>query len=143
MIKVTGSSPSSRVSSGRKAGNVDGAAFSNALGATPAPVNTASTIGGMSGVGSVDALMALQAVEDPIEKRRKAERRGRQMLDGLDRLKVDLLEGRAPVSTLEKLKQSLSTEREETNDPRLESVIDQIELRVEVELAKASRLMNR
>ena len=80
--------------------------------------------------------MALQSAEDPLEKRRRVERRGRQLLDGLDRLKLDLLEGGDPRATLERLKAVLESERENSGELELESLIDQIELRVEVELAK-------
>ena len=133
-IDKTRSAQPSRTGSRSSVGG-DRAAFSQALGSS-SPASTVSTTGTAVGVGSVAALMALQGAEDPLEKRRRAERRGRQLLDGLDRLKIDLLEGGAAGETLSKLKAALESERENTDDPQLESIIDQIELRVEVELAK-------
>jgi len=44
-------------------------------------------------VGGIDALIALQGVEDPAERRRQAARRGRFALDALDELKLGLLGG--------------------------------------------------
>ena len=49
---------------------------------------------------------------------------------------MDLLEGKAGSVSLSRLKELLESSREETDDQKLESLIDQIELRVEVELAK-------
>ena len=49
---------------------------------------------------------------------------------------MDLLEGKAGAASLSRLKELLESSREETDDQKLESLIDQIELRVEVELAK-------
>ena len=51
-------------------------------------------------------------------------------------MKLDMLEGGDPRSTLERLKAVLESERENSGEQELESLIDQIELRVEVELAK-------
>ena len=122
-------------SGGRTGDAGDSAAFRNALGGSTAAAS-ATNVGASVGVNSVAALMALQSAEDPLEKRRRVERRGRQLLDGLDRLKLDLLEGGDPRATLERLKAVLESERENSGELELESLIDQIELRVEVELAK-------
>ena len=104
-----------------------------------APVASAMTTAPAIGVGSVAALMALQAADDPLEKKRRLERRGRQLVDGLEQLKLGHLEGSDGGSTLLKLKTILDAERDQTDDPELEKVIDQIELRAEVELAKLQR----
>lgn len=113
----------------------DRSAFSNAL----TPSSTASATHSLSpsvGVASVASLMALQGAEDPLEKRRRAERRGRQLLESLDQLKIDLLSSTNPTASLERMKLVMDSAREDSLDPQLESVIDQIELRIAVELAK-------
>ena len=116
----------------------DGASFRASLQQADETTRTAPPMASAQ-VGSVAALMALQGVEDPLEKRRRAERRGRQLLDGLDRLKMDVLEGRDPTSALLKLKTALESIRDDTGDSQLDSLLDQIELRAEVELAKRFR----
>lgn len=124
------------ISSGKKAApSGDSAAFSKGI-SLPSSGPAIHSAGSTQGVSSVAALMALQATDDSTEKKRRAERRGRQLLDGLDRLKMDLLEGKAGSVSLSRLKELLESSREETDDQKLESLIDQIELRVEVELAK-------
>ena len=113
----------------------DRSAFSNAL----TPSSTVSATHSLSpsvGVASVASLMALQGAEDPLEKRRRAERRGRQLLESLDQLKIDLLSSNNPTASLERMKLVMDSAREDSLDPQLESVIDQIELRIAVELAK-------
>src|SRR5436190_10538889 len=54
-------------------------------------------------VGGIDALMALQGVEDPTERRRRSVKSGRNALDLLDELKVGLLGGPLGQSTLLRL----------------------------------------
>ncbi len=85
------------------------------------------------------ALLSLQAVGDPTSGRRRAVRRGRQLLDQLDGLRVALLTGRLPAMALERLR-GLIASSEAGGDPEMAAVIAEIELRVEVELAKLERL---
>jgi hypothetical protein len=94
---------------------------------------------GVEDVGSVDALLALQSVEDPTLAKRKSVKRGHQLLDGLERLKTDLLVGRVSETRLQNMLKILKN-APKADDPALKSVIDDIELRVQVELAKLDRL---
>ena len=94
--------------------------------------------GGLRAISSVDALIALQGVEDPTERRKRAVQKGRNALDILDGLKVGLLEGELDPSTIGRLKSSVDGLRQGSGDNGLDAVLAEIELRVEVELAKAS-----
>jgi hypothetical protein len=87
-------------------------------------------------VASLDAMLALQGAEDPTEKRRRQVRRGRRLLDALDDLKLALLEGREPATILSDLAMLARSGREAVDDPRLESVLAEIDLRAAVEIAK-------
>jgi hypothetical protein len=89
-------------------------------------------------VSGIDALIALQGIEDPTERRRRTVRRGRVALDALDELKLGLLSGTLGVSTLGKLKLAATGLKDLSGDPMLDNVMSEIELRVEVELAKMS-----
>lgn len=84
---------------------------------------------------TIDALLALQAVEDPLLRRRKLARRGTQLLDTLDGLKADLLAGRLSEGRLNQLMAVMSQVRENA-EPGLDALLDDIELRARVELAK-------
>ena len=55
-------------------------------------------------VGGIDALIALQGEQDPVERRRRAVKRGRVALDVLDELKIAVLSGTLGQSTLLRLK---------------------------------------
>src|SRR4051794_12463025 len=63
-----------------------------------------STTVAAKNVGGIDALLALQGVEDATERRRQSLRRGRLALDALDELKVALLGGELGEGSLAKLK---------------------------------------
>jgi len=85
---------------------------------------------------SLDALMALQEVGGPLERRRRAVGRASKILEALEDLKLDLLDGRLSPDALETLTRSVREQRAMTDDPRLEGVLDEIETRAAVELAK-------
>jgi len=90
-------------------------------------------------VGGIDALIALQGVpgvEDPGERRRHAVKRGRVALDALDELKVGLLGGTLTPATLTRLHSAAASLKDGTGEPGLDGVLGEIELRVEVEIAK-------
>ena len=86
-------------------------------------------------VGGIDALIALQGIEDPAERRRKAVKRGRA-LDALDELKLGLLAGTLDHRPLAAAQVGRGRVSKATGDPRLDTVMAEIDLRVEVELAK-------
>jgi len=89
---------------------------------------------------SLDGLLALQGIEeDPIERRKRSVARGRTALDVLDDLKMGLLSGNLDASTVMRLRDAAANLKSSSGDPGLDSVLSEIELRVEVELAKAGQ----
>ena len=80
--------------------------------------------------------VALQGIEDPTERRRHALKRGRHALDALDELKIGLLGGNLSPATLTKLKSAAAFLKDASGDTGLDTVLGEIELRVEVEIAK-------
>ncbi len=80
--------------------------------------------------------MALQGVEDPTERRRRAIRRGSNLLDKLDELKLALLAGEVAPVNLQGLARAMSETREGDEEAGLKTVLDQIDLRAAVEMAK-------
>jgi hypothetical protein len=89
-----------------------------------------------AGVMGVDALLALQDVGGPLERKRRAVRRAGRILDILDEVKLALLDGELSLGQLERLRRAIRDERGLTDDPKLEEVLDEIELRAAVEMAK-------
>jgi hypothetical protein len=89
---------------------------------------------------NIDALLALQGIEeDPVERRKRSVARGRTALDVLDDLKMGLLSGNLDASTVMRLRDAAANLKSSSGDPGLDSVLAEIELRVEVELAKAGQ----
>ncbi|MBR0754563.1 flagellar assembly protein FliX [Bradyrhizobium jicamae] len=88
---------------------------------------------------NIDGLLALQGVEDPTERRKRSVARGKGALDVLDDLKLGLLSGNLDAATVNRLRTAAANLKESSGDPGLDSVLSEIELRVEVELAKAGQ----
>ena len=91
---------------------------------------TASPAISLRTLGGIDALIALQGIEDPLERRRRA-------VDALDEFKLALLSGTLETSALLRLKTVATDLKEGSGDEKLDQVLGEIELRVAVELAKA------
>ena len=126
-----GAALSNAPASARRTG---GGKFSVSEGETPRNSSAASSLRSIS---TLDALMALQGVEDPTERKKRAVAKGRNALDVLDDLKVAVLDGTLDGSTLARLKVASEGLSEGSGDPGLDSVLSEIDLRVAVELAKA------
>lgn len=139
-MKVTGPTGPSAPQGSRPTRAAGGFAVPGA--AANAPASAATAAAGVSGVAGVTALMALQGVEDATERRRRAIRRGGGLLDRLDELKLALLSGEAGEGALDRLSRTLREERPVDADPGLNSLLEQIDLRAAVELAKADLRRN-
>jgi len=92
-------------------------------------------------VRGLDSILAVQEVSDPTEEggRRAGGRYGAAMLDRLDELRHDLLAGRVSKDRLAGLARTMRAHRRQSADPALNEIIDEIELRAEVEIAKYTR----
>jgi hypothetical protein len=135
-MKVQGPSGPSRTAGGKAAGAAATPGFS--LGATTSAAGPAVTAraGGVSGVASLDALLAMQEMGGPLERRRRAIGRAGRILDVLDDVKLALMDGGVSPEGMDRLMRAVRAEREATDDPNLEGVLNEIETRAAVELAK-------
>lgn len=119
----------------KRAGNVAAPGFAEAL-AQAEGVGTVEAAGGIGAVGALGGLLGAQEVDEREARRRKAAKRGRLTLDMLANLRDALLTGTLPYSTLRQLERLLAEERGEATDPELMSILNEIEVRAAVELAK-------
>ncbi|MFQ5347666.1 MAG: flagellar assembly protein FliX [Rhodothalassiaceae bacterium] len=87
-------------------------------------------------VAAVDALLALQEAPDAASGRSKGVARAEEMLALLEDVRRGILLGAIPRSKLRQLADLARRRREGFVDPALDSILDDIELRAEVELAK-------
>lgn len=95
--------------------------------------------GHLQAIGGIDTLVALQGVDDVTERRRRAVRKGRSALDALDALKLGLISGDIDISALNRLRATAGDVSEPTGDSGLDGVLSEIDLRVQVEIAKLTR----
>lgn len=119
------------------AGETDGTGFDNSLKQAGGETNSGVAAGG--GVDPGGALLALQEVPDAVAQRSKARQNAQRVLDRLEQLRFDLLEGRIPAETIERLAQEVEHAQSRTDDPELNDILDEIQLRAQVELAKLGR----
>lgn len=87
----------------------------------------------------VNNFLFLQEVSDEEINRQKAMQHGKTVLQALEQLHRDLLFGTIPEATLHRLEGVIAKKRETFTDPRLSQLLDEIELRAAVELAKLQR----
>lgn len=143
-MKVSGVGSSAGPSQVRRTAKTDkteSGSFAQQLGDGAEPVEDVQSLEAPATVASVDALLAAQAVGGTLEEevRRRLVRRGEDILDRLEEIRHSLLVGAVPKERLIALAQMVRSRRDSVGDPRLATLLDEIELRAEVELAKLSR----
>jgi hypothetical protein len=132
-MRISGPNANAAVSTAPATRRAAAGGFTVSEGETP---RAATSPAALRTVGGVDALIALQGLEDPTERRKQGVKRGRLALDALDELKVGLLGGTLSQATLIKLKSVAGGLKGGSGDDGLDGVLGEIELRVEVEIAK-------
>ncbi len=90
----------------------------------------------LSATAAVDNMLALQEITEEEVQRKKLIQKGKNLLDEMEKLRTQLLIGSVPMATLQDLGRQLSIQRQLVSDPVLIALIDDIELRAAVELAK-------
>jgi hypothetical protein len=85
------------------------------------------------------ALLSLQEVSDSTEGRSRARRRAEDLLDRLEELRLAIALGEVPLDRLEDLARVLGQRQGMADDPKLAQIINEIEIRAAVELAKRGR----
>ncbi len=134
MLKISG--PNSLASAPKAPRPASGSGFALAEPQAYSETSEAAVALGVSAVGSVDALIALQEVDGPLGRKRRAIGRAGRLLDELEALKLSMLDGEISETGLRRLATAVREQREATSDPDLEALLDQIETRAAVELAK-------
>ncbi|WP_169545214.1 flagellar assembly protein FliX [Sneathiella aquimaris] len=125
---------STQKSKGSKSASKSGEKFSvpNEAPETVATTNVASS----APIASIDAIVALQGVDDSSSGNQKALQKGQDLLDRLEEIRHGLLLGSIPVERLKKLQVTLASYDVKSVDPKLVEIVEEIEVRAAVELAK-------
>lgn len=127
----------------KKAGKSGGSGFASALSGAGGEEDSAvdgsgALAGGVAGLSSLDALLALQSVDSATDKPDdgKAKQWAGSVLEELEELRLALLAGIIPQDRLRSLADRLEERGRTARDPRLKEILGEVELRARVELAK-------
>ena len=100
--------------------------------------DTAATHGvsGATGVFGVSSMLALQEVDDAAARVSRGKMRAEDMLDIMDEIRHGLLAGALPAQKLMDLQRVVQSRKAQVDHPKLAEILDEIDLRAQVELAK-------
>lgn len=142
-MKISNAGPTKGVTKSAKKSKSSGAGsdFASHLGKSSS-AGSHSEIMETPPVASMDTILSIQEVGDATEEehRRALYLRGEDILDRLGEIQQEILSGAISVERLQNLAHLLRSRRQTVDDPRLLQIIDEIELRAEVEIAKWGRL---
>lgn len=113
--------------------------FSDVLASVESGSSSTAEASSVAATGGVEGLFALQEVSEETVARKQVVQHGHALLDSLEALRHSLLMGAVPMSVLATLETRLNQQRLMTSDPALHAIMDDIDLRVAVELAKWER----
>lgn len=138
-ISQTGSGTS--VGRGRKTGKAAGTDASDTFRRHMDADGTSETRAptGATPLAALGSLLAIQEAPDPTSGRKRAVLHGDTLLDELKELQIGLVQGWVSEDKLRGLAHMLDRPRPAIDDPELSQVLDDIELRAAVELAKLER----
>ena len=136
-MKVEGLS-SSQAAALRRANGLAAPGFNVPMGETQQAQATRAATAPAT-ITNVGSLLALQGVETIDERRRRATRRANILLDQLEDIKIATLSGNVSRNQLANLSQTLRERLDDVEDPALSAILEEVELRAEVELAKLER----
>ena len=138
-MKIQGPNPLRNTTARTTKKSGDGDGFARELAEAGEESHGTSGVVAAGPVASMDALLALQETGDQPRGDAQAKRRAEDILDVLEGLRRSILAGAIPVQDLERLSGLARAGRAKVDDPRLEEVLDAIDLRAQVELAKYQR----
>lgn len=122
----------------KKSGSADGSFKTMLSSGDSSAADGAASVGLSAGITSIDSLLAAQAAEDPTERaaRKRMIHRATGLLDKLEEMRLGLLTGTLSVGQMLDLANVISSHRERIADPELTALLDEIDLRAQIELAK-------
>lgn len=124
----------------KRISGADDSEFADELRETGSTAPSAAPMESQS-VGSVESILAVQEVPDATEERSRSRARdyGEGLLDRLESIRRDILLGAISKEKLAQLAHTLRAQRAKSADPHLNAILDEIELRARVEIAKLTR----
>ena len=99
-------------------------------------IGASGALTGLSSVSGMGSLLGVQEVDDATQRASKGRKRASQLLDQLDDVRMGLVNGVLSKDQLLRLSAMAQSEKTQVDDPRLNEILDDIDLRARVELAK-------
>lgn len=139
MFKVNDVNKTKELSGSKVKKAASGADFSSYLRETIKPGE--APVSGVGNISVSDAIFAAQLVngEEEREIKKKLLKRGNSLIEKLEEIRQALLSGYISMEKLIEISRFVKEQRFDTSDERLTEIICEIELRVEVELAKLTK----
>ena len=137
-MKIQSSDPTRKSEKSKKSGKTQSAGGGFGVLLDSQEINNMPASSQALNVARVDALLAIQAAEDPTERaaRGRMTARADRLLDELNALRMGLLSGNLTVGHVIDLADVVATHRENIKDPTLQLILDEIDLRAQIEIAK-------
>ncbi|MCW2236351.1 flagellar assembly protein FliX [Azospirillum canadense] len=135
-MKVEGPGKLRGSSSVRRTGKSEGssgASFSKQL---VGETGAAAGVHASAPLAGIASVLALQEVDDAAARESRGKMRAEDMLDKLEEIQHGLLAGTLSAQKLMDLAKVVQSRRAQVDDPKLAEILDQIDLRAQVELAK-------
>ncbi len=114
----------------------DGVNFAELMTDGMSAAEASASAADVASLSGINPLLSLQEISDEESQKRQALHHGHKQLQMLERLRDAILLGRVPPHVLRDLERSIAEQRHRNFDPRLGDILDEIDLRVAVELAK-------
>ena len=138
-MKIDGpgrSAPPAKSKKTGRTGSTSGMTFAPVATDETASAQKTGQAGPTAPVAATGSLLSLQEAPDPSSGRSQGLTRARTLLEQLEEVRRGLLLGVIPQNRLAALAEMARRNREAFIDPELSQLLDEIELRAEVELAK-------
>ncbi len=134
-------SSSAKAKKARKTSSVSSGDFARLLAGELDAADNASHIEGTNKVSNVNAIFATQTIgeEEEQELRKRAIKRSENILDKLEAIRNGILQGYISKDKLMETARYIREKKEITTDKNLIAIMEEIELRAEIELAKLMR----
>lgn len=126
---IRSAQPTKRIA---KAGSASSSSFAGHL----EDSSESGSASGVSTTAAVAGVLGVQEVDDALARAARGKMRAEDILDQLDSLRTDILTGMISRDKLMQLAHVVHARRLEVSDPHLGEILDEIDLRAQVELAK-------
>lgn len=124
----------------RRSGAAPAGSFASLLSAAE-QADLAAAASEVGATGPLSSLLALQEVTEEEVRKKKLIQRGFTLLENLEQLRERLLMGTLSPHLLLTISQHMAQQKQQAMDPQLIEIIEDIELRVAVELAKIHKAL--